>query len=278
MKKIVVVFLVLFLLVGCSTNDVDDGIDVVVSFGLLEEVVNTVGGDKVSVTNIVGNSDAHVWEPTPRDSVILSNADLIVIVGAGFEHWFDSVAKTIDLDKVVDTSADIDLIINDGVVDPHLWMDPLNVIQQAKTVMGALVEIDEENKDYYLANFEKYKSVLLELDNAYREHNLNGTIVSSHASFGYLAQAYGLDVLSVDGLEPSVEPSIGKITFVIDEIRRQGIKYIFFDNIDDTKVADMIANEAGIKARLLSPLEMMESDYKSMMLENLEVLDEAFGQ
>lgn len=278
MKKIVVVFLVLFLLVGCSTNDVDDSIKVVVSFGLLEEVVNTVGGDKVSVTNIVGNSDAHVWEPTPRDSVILSNADLIVIVGAGFEHWFDSVAKTIDLDKVVDTSADIDLIINDGVVDPHLWMDPLNVIQQAKTVMGALVEIDEENKDYYLANFEKYKSVLLELDNAYREHNLNGTIVSSHASFGYLAQAYGLDVLSVDGLEPSVEPSIGKITFVIDEIRRQGIKYIFFDNIDDTKVADMIANEAGIKARLLSPLEMMESDYKSMMLENLEVLDEAFGQ
>ena len=263
---------------GCSTNDVDDSIKVVVSFGLLEEVVNTVGGDKVSVTNIVGNSDAHVWEPTPRDSVILSNADLIVIVGAGFEHWFDSVAKTIDLDKVVDTSADIDLIINDGVVDPHLWMDPLNVIQQAKTVMGALVEIDEENKDYYLANFEKYKSVLLELDNAYREHNLNGTIVSSHASFGYLAQAYGLDVLSVDGLEPSVEPSIGKITFVIDEIRRQGIKYIFFDNIDDTKVADMIANEAGIKARLLSPLEMMESDYKSMMLENLEVLDEAFGQ
>ncbi len=278
MKKIVVVFLVLFLLVGCSTNDVDDGIDVVVSFGLLEEVVNTVGGDKVSVTNIVGNSDAHVWEPTPRDSVILNNADLIVIVGAGFEHWFDSVAKTIDLDKVVDTSAEIDLIINDGVVDPHLWMDPLNVIQQAKTVMEALVEIDEENKDYYLANFEKYKSVLLELDNAYREHNLNGTIVSSHASFGYLAQAYGLDVLSVDGLEPSVEPSIGKITFVIDEIRRQGIKYIFFDNIDDTKVADMIANEAGIKAMLLSPLEMMESDYKSMMLENLEVLDEAFGQ
>ncbi len=278
MRKIKIALLMLLLLVGCSAHDAKEGIHVVVSFGVLEEVVNEVGGDKVQVTNIVGDGDAHSWEPTPKDSVLLNNADLIVIVGAGFEHWFESISNTIDVSKVVDTSSKIDLIRVKGTVDPHIWMDPLNVIKQAKVVVDALMALDGENGDYYLANYERYAKTLLNVDEAYRGSNLRGTIVSSHASFGYLARAYGLEVLSVEGLVPSDEPSIASITKALEAIKAKGVKHIFYDNEDDSKVATMIAKEVGIEALWLSPLEIMERDYVSIMMDNLKILEEALGQ
>ena len=66
----------------------ESSISVVTSFSILEDLVLELGGDYVTVINLVPrNSDAHMYRSMPSDSVAVANADLIIFNGLGFEGW-----------------------------------------------------------------------------------------------------------------------------------------------------------------------------------------------
>lgn len=86
------------LLLVCSACSRDDSppqhqsLEVVATYSILGDLVRQVGGDRVSVRTLVGpDGDAHTFEPTPRDSVALYDAQLVFENGLGFESWLDDL-------------------------------------------------------------------------------------------------------------------------------------------------------------------------------------------
>ena len=97
-----------------------------------------------------------------------------------------------------------------------------------------------------------------DLDRQYRRGLANcqeKNIVTSHAAFGYLATAYGLNQVSITGLSPDAQPSPRQLADIVKFTRANNVKYIFFESLVSPKLSKTIATEIGAQTMVLNPLE-----------------------
>ena len=96
-------------------------------------------------------------------------------------------------------------------------------------------------------------------------------IVTNHDAFGYYGAAYGVRFLSPIGVSSKAEPSAAGVARLIAQIKREGIKAVFVENLDDPRLIAQIARETGAKtgpavySDALSPPNGPAPSYKGMM-------------
>lgn len=311
MTVVILVFAVCF--TGCGNNkpgakkQEDDGkISVCTSFYVMYDFAGKIGGDKVKIENLMpAGSDPHTWEPSPKDIVNIQNADILMYNGAGMERWIDKVLESVENEDIiiVNTSKNVKLLevklvmigeeISDKehghahIYDPHVWLDPSRAKIQMRAIADAFIEADPGNKDYYEKNYEYYAKELDKLDDEYKEAAARfkrKDVVVSHAAFGYLCDAYGLNQVAVSGLDGESEPTGSRMVDVSDYIKDNQVKYIFIDKFVSSKVMDSIAKSTGVEIEVLNPIASLSSEeikagkeYFSIMRENLEVLKKALN-
>jgi len=314
-RKIFSIFLVMIMLVAgacsiqqrpqTSAEERDGKLLVYASIYPMYDFAQKIGGDKIDLRMMVPpGAEPHDWEPTAKLMAQMEKADVFIYNGVNMEMWADKLVKSISSEKlkVVEASSGVSLIKledreegeygkhegeedNHGDYDPHVWLDPMRALKQAENIKNAFVAADEENREFYESNFNEFANKLRELDQKYREElkdrKLN-EIVVAHAAFGYLADRYGLEQISVSGLTPQEEPSAAKMAQITELVREHGIKYIFFETLTSPKLAKVIANETGAKTAVLNPVGGLTKDeieegkgYISIMEDNLEILKKA---
>jgi zinc transport system substrate-binding protein len=281
------------LLVACnaSTNADESGkISVVASFYPLAEAAQQVGGDLISVENLTPPGvEPHDLELAPDDIEAIATADVIVYLGGGFQPAVEDAvsqaedAVTVDALKAVDTNEAPPSEAEEGLtVDPHVWLDPARYEEVVRTVADALSESDPANESTYDANADAYIAKIAALDDDFRAGLADcqrTTIVTSHEAFAYLAESYGLTEVGITGLSPEAEPSAQRLAELKDLVEKEGITTIFAEELVSPKVAETLADEAGITVEVLDPLESLTDeqvaageDYVSVMRENLAIL------
>lgn len=284
-----------------------DRLPVIASFSILGDMVARVGGDRVSVTTLVGaDGDAHVYEPTPDDVKAVARAKLLVVNGLGFEGWMDRLAEasgykgpvTIASTGVVprqmveeenhsDTEAN-DHHDHEGV-DPHAWQDVANAVSYVKNIAAGLDAADPEGKPTYEANATAYIAELEALDAEARTAMSalpveRRKIITSHDAFGYFSAAYGLALLAPEGVSTESEASASDVARLIRQIRQDAIPAIFVENIKDRRLIDQIAAEthAVVGGELytdaLSAKDGPAPTYVGMIRHNIGTLTEALAQ
>ena len=172
-----------------------------------------------------------------------------------------------------------------GEYDPHVWLDPMNAKQEMQNICEAFSEADPKHRADYQANYEKWAGKLDELDKRYQEALADLTehdIVVAHEAYGYLCRRYGLTQVSIEGMSPDSEPDPGRMADIIDFVRENNVRAIFFEELSGSRTAETVAAETGVKLLTLSPLEGLSDwqeetggDYFSVMEENLQQLTEA---
>lgn len=277
---------------GAPAEDSFDGPVVCASFSTMADFAAKIGGQRIRVHNLVpAGAEPHDWEPTTRDMSLLETADLLVVNGAGFEHWVDTVVPALQNPlPLAETAAGIpplEVDHDDGhshshSQDPHVWLNPLNAIQQLAVIRDALTALDPGGAAIYAANYAEYEARLLGLDETY-SHALaplpGRDIVVAHEAFGHLCNRYGLHQVAAQGLSPEGEPDPAQMAQVIQYARTHKVRVIFFEELASPKVAQVIAREIGATTAVLNPLEsltdqQLESgeDYFSIMEQNLAEL------
>ena len=283
----------------CSAWFWDSKPKIVTTIYPLYEFTKQIVGDKAEVVLLTpAGVEPHDWEPSPADMVTIQNAKLFIYNGAGMEHWVDRIAgSTLAGKKVINASNFVSTIAAEfdeeggpalsGEIDPHIWLDPVNAQAIVTAIAAALVEIDADNSGYYGSNAASYNNELAALHqeylNALNSRSRN-EIVTSHAAFGYLAKRYGLTQIAIMGLSPEAEPTPDRMAQIIQYVRSNGIKYIFFETLVSPKLSEIIASEAGAQTLLLNPLEGLTDEevaqgrnYISEMRMNLVNLKYALG-
>lgn len=255
-------------------------IKIVASFFPLADFARQIGQDKVSI-DVLFAQTPEVSGVTMKDISKLKEADLVLINGVGFEIALKDIFKSeASLEnKIIDTSAGIELIEN----DPHIWLDPYRAFLQARNIKQALITIDPQNQNYYEINFrtlaEAINNIDLKIANSLDRFGKKD-FVSFHDAFIYFNARYGLNKVAVIEEFAGKEPSARYLAEVIDKIKSNNIKTIFSEPQFSPKIIEAIAKDLGLKVFSLDPIEtgdLQKESYISKMEKNLETLIRAFS-
>ncbi|MBM3547758.1 MAG: metal ABC transporter substrate-binding protein [Alphaproteobacteria bacterium] len=272
---------------------------VVASFSILADITAQVGGDRIKVTSLVGpDQDAHVYQPTPADSRVLAGAKVVVTNGLGFEGWIERLIKASGTraEIVVATQnirtrrmADAHGHAHGKDADPHVWHDPRRMMRYADNIAAGLAKADPAGAEVY-RNGAQSVAVRLAAMDSWAEARFaevpaaKRKLITSHDSFGYLAERFRLTIRAPRGITTGAEPSAKSIATLIDQIRKEGIKAVFVENITDRRLVEQLAREAGVTVggRLysdaLSGTDGPARSYEALFRHNVALITSAMLQ
>jgi zinc transport system substrate-binding protein len=278
-----------FLLSGCGGTPTPgaDRIKVAVSIAPLADLAQQVGGEHVTVTTLVPPAASpHTYEPTPAQVKEVAEADVLALIGLGFEFWAEDMIESAanpDL-MVVRTSEGIEVIRDEHeeyeTGNPHVWLNPRNAMVQVRHLRDALMEADPAHQTEYEANTETYLAQLEALDEEIADQVATWShreFIAFHPSWIYFAQRYGLRQAAVVEGTPGREPSPAELAEIIETARRIGAKAIFAEPQFSSKAAETIAAESGAQVLFLNPLGGSEgpTSYLEMMRYNVAQMGKA---
>jgi zinc transport system substrate-binding protein len=249
---------------------------VVASFYPLAYAAEQIGGSRVDVENLTPpGAEPHDLEVSPQDVAAIREADLVLLLGRGFQPQLEDAAGTgANVLRLLDTPG-LGLHANN---DPHVWLDPLRYARIVARIGQALREP---------AAAARLVERLRSLDAEYRQGLANcrrDELVTSHEAFAYLAERYGLHQVAITGLSPEAEPDPGKLADVVNLVRAHGVTTIYFETLVSPRIAETVARETGAKTAVLDPIEGLTEDerahgddYFSLMRRNLAALEAGLG-
>jgi zinc transport system substrate-binding protein len=273
---------------GCTGGTSGAKPTVVASFYPLAWAAQQVSSGGVEIENLTPPGvEPHDLELTPRDVEAVRGADRVLYLGHGFQPALEDAVRgntnALDLlegQRLRTGSEDAGKSGHDGdvAVDPHVWLDPMRFAAIATEIAGALGDRKAA---------EPLRAKLEALDAEFRSglaHCQRRELVTSHAAFGYLADAYGLEQVALTGLSPEAEPSPRTLERLVAEVEKTGATTVFFETLVSPRLAETVAREAGVGTAELDPLEGLTddevaagADYLSVMRQNLASLREALG-
>ena len=291
---------------------------VVAGFYPLEWAASRVAGERADVSSLTPpGAEAHDLELAPQDVAAVAEADLLVYL-KGFQPALDEAAESEARDSAWDAGQAGDLTLTaepdedeehageegaegehgaegaedehageeehgeEGIVDPHFWLDPVRLAGVGDALAERLAEVDPDGAAMYEDNAAALRADLEEL-HAEMEAGLADcavdTLVTSHDAFGYLASRYGFEVIGISGLSPSQEPEPAQLAEIAELVRERGVTTVYTETLVDPAVAETVAAEAGVQTAVLDPLEGLTDesageDYLEVMRANLATLQE----
>ncbi|MEM4443606.1 MAG: zinc ABC transporter substrate-binding protein, partial [Candidatus Nitrosocaldus sp.] len=205
---------------------VEERLRIMTTFYPLYEFAKAVVGDRADVDLFIPSGlEPHDWEPSARDLERLRDYHILIYNSATFEPYIDKV-KGLGYDLMMVEAAH-------GIMleqDPHVWLDPILAKEQVKIILDAVTSMDEGNSKYYADNAKAYTARLDEL-HAKFEEGLGDCerreFITLHAAYHYLASRYGLEQITIAGIEPEHDIPAGKIREIVDLAREHGINVVY---------------------------------------------------
>jgi zinc transport system substrate-binding protein len=318
MKPFSIIFLILaisILLFGCQSETThrqsNEVLTIYTSVYPIQFAVEKIGGESVKALSIFPPGvDAHSYEPTTKTLTTLAKSDAFIYMGAGMEGFSESIADALESEDVrlIELGHHEELFEdhehehgdaheeetsnqhhddghNHGDHDPHIWIDPLRMIDMSHLITEYLSEINPKDKNLYHTNFQLLKEELISLDHEFQETLQNKTdnqILVSHAAYGYWEDRYGIDQIPINGLSSTSEPSQYDLVQIIEQAEASNLKFVIFEQNTTSKVSSIIQEYIGAEALTIHNLAVLtendlkhKMDYLSLMRQNLNVLDRA---
>jgi ABC-type Zn uptake system ZnuABC Zn-binding protein ZnuA len=311
MKKIHLSALVAIATLGAAfaQSPSPEKLQVVTSFLPIQSHTLAIVGDKADVKQLLGkDTGPHDFQLSPADVKTLSDADLLIINGAGIEEWLGELIKKSGNKNlvVVDTSKGIKLFESPEEIEighdhthvldrehshshgdganPHIWLDPVIAKKQAANIADALQKADPSNASAYAENGKVYEAKLATLDSDYRSTLAplpNKNLVTFHDAFPYLAARYKMNYVGAVSEFPEKDPTPKQLAALVDKIRSLKVGVLFAENGYAPGLLKKIAAETGAKVSELDTLEVGQGTataYLDRMGANLESLRKAFAK
>ena len=269
-------------LAGCSRTEIpgETSAKIKVLVTVLPEAgyVKAVGGDRVEVfVAVPPGADPHTFEPSARDMVEFSDADIYFTLGKGILPFEDNLVTRLSTInprmKVVETAQGIDLLAGEehhensqdaatGATgashespDPHVWVSMKNIPIMVDHITVALSTIDPAYAPYYKEKRDAFLANITLMDAEIRsmiEKTPEKQFISSHASWGYFARDYGLGQVTIG--QPGKEATSKEIESLIREAADNNITIIVTEPQYSRKAAEVIASSINGSVVVADPL------------------------
>jgi ABC-type Zn uptake system ZnuABC Zn-binding protein ZnuA len=279
-----------------------DRLRVLATTSIVADVVAAVGGSRLDLTSLVpAGVDPHAFEPTPQDVRQVADAQVIFENGLGLEAFLGDLVKSAGSGApVISVSTRIDALpagLHPGEEsgaahaewDPHVWLDPQNVILWTRTIEEALSALDPQGAPAYAKGAQAYRLELLALDTEVEAllaaiPDGQRRLVTDHEEFGYFARRYEFEIVGAVIPAPSAaaEPSARELAALETIIRTTAVRAIFVSSVVSPALARQVADDAGARlvtlyAHSLSDAAGPAPNYLELMRLNARLIAEALG-
>lgn len=325
MKKLIKIvfigFIAVFMITACvskeesslkeeSLSDDDGKLKIVTTIFPAYDFAKEITKDNAEVSMLLPpGMESHTYEPSPQDIIKIQNADLFIYNGGESETWVEKILNSSDKD--ISTIRMMDLVdvyeeeIVDGMqhdeehdnesghdheYDEHIWTSLRNAEKIVAGINEKVSYLDPENKAQYKKNTEEYIKKLNLLDEKFKDLfnvSKNKTLIfGDRFPFRYFAEDYGIKYYSAfPGCSSETEPSISTVTFLIDRIKKENLKTVFYIEFSNHKIADTIAEATGAGTALLHSchnvgivnIDKGGASYYSLMEQNYNTLKGALN-
>ncbi|HLS60701.1 MAG TPA: zinc ABC transporter substrate-binding protein [Virgibacillus sp.] len=286
------------ILVGCSStgsnNQADTELLIYTSIYPIQYVTEEIAGEIATVESVYPPGvDAHTYEPATKEVTAIAGSDAFIYLGAGMEGFAETTAEALHSKDVslIELGENKELFQTDTPTedhhdhDPHIWLDPLKMIEMAALITDELIQITPDHEDEYNKNFKELETNLLALHEEFSEgleRKENKKIIVSHAAYGYWEDLYGIEQIPISGLSSGSEPSQKELTKIVKLAEENQIKYVIFEQNSSDRVSEIIQEHIQADPLRIHNLEVLteedldnQKDYLSIMKENLDVLKQA---
>jgi zinc/manganese transport system substrate-binding protein len=265
----------------------DAKLQVVAAENFYGDVVNQLGGERVSVTSIMSNpdEDPHLFEASPKTARALQNANLVVYNGADYDPW---MAKLLNASKNAKRTVIVaaDLVGKKGGDNPHLWYDPATMPAVARAVSAALVTADPAHKSEYDANLAKFLDSLKPIDA--KVADLHGRyagvpVTATEPVFGYMSDAIGLSMRNLRfqlATMNDTEASASDIAAFERDLREKRVRVLIYNSQATealTKRMLKLAQQSHVPTMSVTETEPAGKTYQQWMLSQLDALESALA-
>lgn len=234
-----------------------DDLKVVTTFTVIADMARNVAGDAATVESITRpGAEIHGYQPTPRDLVRASGADLILWNGLNLELWFEQFIDNLGPIPSVTISDGITPISiregsYEGLPNPHAWMSLDNAMIYIDNIAKAMTEADPENANTYADNAEAYKLELTTQIAPLRDQIATipedqRWLVTCEGAFSYLARDLGLREAYLWPMNADQTGTPQQVRSVIDTVRANDIRAVFCESTVNTDPAEQVARETGV--------------------------------
>ena len=237
----------IFLLASCQNSNTasnnNDGLTIVTTIAQIADVATNVGGSAVTVDPLMGpGADPHLYSPSAGDVNRLQSADVIFYNGLFLEAQMEDILEQLGEDKTVVAVAGtisesllLDSEDYEDEFDPHIWFDIALWAEATEVIRDTLIEADPDNAETYTANAEAYLAELAELDE-WVESEISRipaeqrVLITAHDAFNYFGNAYGMEVMGLQGISTAAEAGTADVQRLADFIAENEIRAIFVES------------------------------------------------
>ncbi len=289
MKRILII--INFFLIGTFANATDTKPKVMATASMIADIAENIFKEEAEVICIVPvGGDPHLFEPSPKDVMLINDADLILQNGLTFEGWLSEMiensgtkAETITVTEGVKVISSVDYA---NAEDPHAWMDAANGVIYAENILKAAINILPNKKEKLEENFNKYKEDLLSLDKYILDKissipKEKRILITSHDAFQYYGTKYGLELFATLGTSTDADVKTAEVIALQKAIEESQVGAIFVESTVNPKLIQQLAKDNGIEiggelfADSLGKKGEKGDSYINMLKHNTDVIAEA---
>lgn len=233
-----------------------DDFKVVTTFTVIADMARNVAGDAATVESITrAGAEIHGYQPTPRDLVRASGADLILWNGMNLELWFEQFIDNLGPIPSATISTGVETMSikagsYEGMPNPHAWMSLDNALIYIDNIAAAMSEHDPDNAATYMTNADAYKVEITATIAPLREEILaipegERWLVTCEGAFSYLARDFDLKEAYLWPMNADQTGTPQQVRSVIDIVRDNNVRAVFCESTVNTDPAEQVARETG---------------------------------
>jgi manganese/zinc/iron transport system substrate-binding protein len=279
----------------------DAKIKVVATTSMIADAAREIGGDRVSVTALMGPGvDPHSYRQTRSDIVKLVQSDVVLWNGlyleAQMDEFFADLKKRKKVYAVAEALPAEKLLSHQeyrGRYDPHVWMDPDMWSKVVSEVRDRLISVEPGSEALFTSNATAYLERISQMGRYVRTSLASvpegqRVMITAHDAFNYFGRAYGFDVVGIQGISTESEAGLNRIKAIVDDIVARKIRAVFIEtSVADRNIRAVIEGAAarGHKVEIGGELfsdamgrpGTYEGTYIGMIDHNVTVITRALG-
>jgi zinc/manganese transport system substrate-binding protein len=237
----------------------------------LAAVAAAVGKDRVRVSALaLSTQDPHFVDPRPNLALALSNADLLLAVGADLEiGWLPSLQlgsrngkiqkgsrgylECAELVELLErATAKVDRSMGDihPAGNPHFMLDPRAVERVAVGIGKRFAELDPEGRGRYLENTKQFVSDLRKFRKGWEEKLKSARgreVITFHRSLAYLTNWLGIVVADQIEPKPGIPPNPRHVAQLVQRAKTRRIRAVLQESFYPSNTSELVAQKIGAK-------------------------------
>lgn len=274
LKKILVAIVAIFTFANAEEKPL-----VMASIDPLSFLVEQIAGDTVEVKTLA-KSNVHSYDPSMEDMQDIAKSKIFFAIGLEYEKkWLKLFKESSKELKIVETDDRIvklkyplsyqekkilekegklptsDLAREGDVLDTHVWLNPMLVIELCRSITDGLIDVFPKNRDLYLMNYKRFMQKITQLDEwaiSELEGLQNRKFLVYHTSWAYFARHFRLEEINIESKDEALR--MDDVASIVKMMKDENIKVIFIDSAHFMGIAKQLADQTGAKVEYLLPL------------------------